>query len=192
LAAIGGALRSGATFADLALARGSLQETVPQLKPLRLAEPFEALRDAADQYAAHHGAAPVVFVATLGRIADFTARATWVRNLFEVAGFHAPVGDGFADLDALIAAFRASGARLACLAGTDASYAEQASETAQALKAAGCSTLYLAGKPVDAASEAGYRDAGVDGFVHVGIDVVASLSEAQRRAGMAANQTAEG
>ncbi|MDP3599625.1 MAG: methylmalonyl-CoA mutase subunit beta [Bosea sp. (in: a-proteobacteria)] len=142
----------------------------------RLAEPFEALRDRADAAAVK----PVVFQATLGPVADFTARAGFALNLFEAGGLAAPVGDGFAqdggtDLAALAAAFTASGARLACLCGSDAAYAAEGADAAQALTAAGA-TVWLAGRPGDL--EAALNNAGVRSFIYAGCDAVAVLAEA--------------
>ena len=143
----------------------------------RLAEPFEALRDRADAQPTR----PVVFLATLGEIADFTARAGFARNLFEAGGLAAPSGDGFAqrgatDLDALVGAFRGSGAKLACLCGSDAAYAEEGAAAAELLTEAGA-TVWLAGRPGD--SEATLNKAGVSSFIFTGCDVVETLERAQ-------------
>lgn len=154
--------------------QGGLQAQA--LPSQRLAEPFEALRDRANAAAER----PVVFLATLGPVADFTARAGFARNLFEAGGLAAPVGDGFAqgggtDLPALAAAFRASGARLACLCGSDAVYAAEGVAAAQALTAAGA-TVWLAGRPGEL--EAALNNAGVGSFIYAGCDAVAVLTEA--------------
>jgi methylmalonyl-CoA mutase len=66
-------------------------------------------------------------------------------------------------------------ADIACLCGTDERYAAEAEARARALKAAGCARVLLAGRPK--ALENALRKAGVDGFIHVGCDVVATLSE---------------
>ena len=58
------------------------------LAPHRLAEPFEALRDAADAAAAR-GAPAKIFLANLGPVAAFTARATFAKNFFEAGGVEA-------------------------------------------------------------------------------------------------------
>jgi methylmalonyl-CoA mutase len=157
----------------------SAPEEALRAQPLpshRLAEAFEALRDKADAFSER----PSVFLATLGPIADFTARAGFARNLFETGGLAAPSDDGFAkdgttDLAALIAAYQASGARLACLCGSDERYAAEATATATALKQAGAA-IWLAGRPGE--SEAALRAAGVTGFIHAGSDVVAVLESA--------------
>ncbi len=152
---------------------------VEPLPSLRTAEPFEVLRASAD-IAAAAGARPTVFLATLGAVAGFTARAGFARNLFEAGGIAAPSGNGFArgggtDLAALVAAFRGSGTKLACLCGSDENYAAEAIAAARALKAAGA-TVWLAGRPGE--QEAALREAGVENFVFAGGDALAILQEA--------------
>jgi len=145
-------------------------EPLPQT---RLAEPYEALRDASDRTLSATGARPKVFLANLGASADFTERATFAKNFFEASGIAALGNDGFANRDDLVAAFKTSGARLACLCGTDADYARAAADTARALKEAGARALYLAGRP--GAHEDAWRAAGIDSFIHAGCDVLAIL-----------------
>lgn len=165
----------GAGRADARIAPGAALHA-DALPSLRLSEPFEALRDKADALPQR----PVVFLATLGSIADFTARAGFARNLFEAGGLAAPSGDGFAtdgatDLDALVGAFRASDAKLACLCGSDPAYAAEGAAATEALAAAGA-TVWLAGRPAD--SEA-LNKAGVSSFIFMGCDVVEALEHAQ-------------
>lgn len=166
----------GAGRADALIAAGESLRAEP-LPSLRLSEPFEVLRDKADALPQR----PVVFLATLGPIADFTARAGFARNLFEAGGLAAPSGDGFAsdgatDLDALVGGFKASSAKLACLCGSDAAYANEGAAAAEALAKAGA-TVWLAGRPIE--SEAALNKAGVSSFVFMGCDVVETLERAQ-------------
>jgi methylmalonyl-CoA mutase len=148
---------------------------------LRLAEPFEALRDRAEALRARAGARPRIFLANLGRIADFTARATFARALFEAGGIEAAGNDGFAEeggtnLAALTDAFKASGATIACICSSDAIYAQEGVDAAKALSASGAAKIWLAGKPGEL--EASLAAAGVSGYVFVGCDVLATLKEA--------------
>jgi len=171
-----GELAAGASR-DAALSAAEDGLRAEPLPSARLAEPFEALRDKADAAAKR----PAVFLAPLGAIADFTARAGFARNLFEAGGLAAPSKDGFAvngatDLDALVDAFRASGAKLACLCGSDAAYAEEGAAAAEALARAGA-TVWLAGRPTE--SEAALNKAGVSSFIFMGCDVVETLERAQ-------------
>ena len=75
-----------------------------------------------------------------------------------------------------------AGVRFVCLAGSDARYAEMAVDTARALKQAGVATVYLAGKP--GTSEADYHEAGIDGFVFAGMDLVEALAVVHGRLGI--------
>ncbi|MGV9362998.1 methylmalonyl-CoA mutase family protein [Amycolatopsis sp. NPDC003731] len=106
----------------------------------RYAEGFEALRDASDAYLASHGSRPKIFLATLGPVAAHTTRAGFAANLFQAGGIEA-VNPGATD--DLPGAFGASGARIACLCGTDDAYAAQAAEVAKSL---GAEYVLLAGK----------------------------------------------
>jgi methylmalonyl-CoA mutase len=85
---------------------------------------------------------------------------------------------GFTDPAALAAAFKASGAALACLCSSDKIYAALATDAAKALQAAGAKHIYLAGRPGE--QEATLRAAGVKDFVFAGGDALAKLREAYR------------
>jgi methylmalonyl-CoA mutase len=148
--------------------------TIEALPRIRLAEPFERLREASDRILAERGARPKVFLANLGRLSDFTARATFARNFFEAGGIEAVTNDGFKSRDEMVAAFKTSGAKLVCLCGSDEIYAKEAVAVAQAL--AGATHLYLAGRPREL--EAELKAAGVETFIYVGCDALATLSSA--------------
>jgi methylmalonyl-CoA mutase len=154
----------------------------PALPRVRLAEPFEALRDASDRAFATSGARPTVFLANLGKLADFTARTLFAKNFFEAGGIEAVTNDGFASRDEMVSAFKASGAKLACLCSSDKVYAAEAADAAKAFSAAGASHIYLAGRPGEIEPE--LMAAGVQDFVYVGCDVVATLKAAQQRLGL--------
>ncbi|MGA7995761.1 MAG: methylmalonyl-CoA mutase family protein, partial [Bradyrhizobium sp.] len=148
------------------------------LAPMRLAAPFEALRDRSDQIQRDKGARPKIFLANLGTAADFTARATFAKSFFETGGIEALDTEGFTDPAALAQAFKASGAALACLCSSDKVYTGQATAAAGALQAAGARHIYLAGRPGE--QEAALRTAGVNDFVMAGGDALAVLQEAYR------------
>lgn len=149
------------------------------LPPMRLAAPFERLRDRSDQILKKSGARPKIFLANLGTPADFTARATFAKSFFETGGIEAVDTEGFTDPAALAAAFKASGAGLACLCSSDKVYAAQATAAAKGLQAAGAKHIYLAGRPGD--QEAALGEAGVSDFVFAGGDALAALQEAWQR-----------
>ncbi|WP_410604580.1 methylmalonyl-CoA mutase family protein [Amycolatopsis sp. lyj-90] len=121
----------------------------------RYAEAFEALRDRADA----HPSRPRVFLATLGPVAAHTGRASFAANLFQAGGIEA-VNPGAPE--DVVAEFRASGTKVACLCGSNTSYAEEADSVAKALKEAGATSVLLAGKPGDHADVSGYLFTGCD------------------------------
>jgi methylmalonyl-CoA mutase len=154
----------------------------PAVRPLparRLAEPFETLRERADAA----GTEPRIFIAPLGTPAEHGPRVTWTANLLASGGIGVIAGDGFTASGESGRAFAESGASVACICGTDQSYAELGEATAMALKSAGARKVYLAGFP--GTSEAAPRVAGVDGFLHAGIDRIAALEALQRDLGLA-------
>jgi methylmalonyl-CoA mutase len=148
------------------------------LPPMRLAAPFERLRDRSDEILKNKGARPKAFLANLGGPADFTARATFAKSFFETGGMEAVDTKGLTDAVAVAAAFKASGAALACLCSSDKIYAEQAIPAAKALQAAGARHIYLAGRASE--QEAALRAAGVGTFIFAGCDALTALEEAYR------------
>jgi methylmalonyl-CoA mutase len=159
--------------AVLAPARlASVSSDAKALTPIRLAEPFERLRDRSDVCLAKTGARPKVFLACLGRAADFNARASFAKSLFESGGIEAVEGKG----DNLAKRFTESGAKLACLCSSDKVYAREAEATAKALIQAGAPRVYLAGKP--GADKAALEAAGIGSFLHQGCDTLQILKGA--------------
>ncbi len=142
------------------------------LAPCRLAEPFERLRDRSDLYRKRHGARPKVFLALLGRPADFNARSSFAKSLFEAGGIEAIEGDG----GNLAKRFKESGAKLACLCSSDKVYEREAKAAAKALKEAGAKRIYLAGRA--GPGQAAFEQAGIGSFLHQGCDTLAILNAA--------------
>lgn len=98
---------------------------------------FEELRD--------HPIHEPVFLATMGSVAQHTARATFATNLFAAGGLRVEVAGPTSDVESLIEAN--DGQSVVCLAGTDAAYAEWGAEAAAALRANGARWVIVAGKP---------------------------------------------
>jgi methylmalonyl-CoA mutase len=146
----------------------------PPLTPLRLAEPFERLRDLSDREMSATGSRPKVFLANLGTLPEFTARASFAKNFFEAGGIEAITSDGFESRAQMVDAFKASGAKLACLCSSDKVYDSEAAGAATALRAAGAHVL-LAGRP---AQSHALKSAGVSDFIYAGCDAVAALTAA--------------
>jgi methylmalonyl-CoA mutase len=149
------------------------------LTAIRLAQPFESLRDRSDRILQTTGKRPRVFLATLGTASDFTARATFARSFFESGGIEATNSEGFPDIPAMVTACQASGAELGCLCSSDKIYAGEAVKASRALQMAGCKHIYLAGRPGEL--EAALKAAGVEVFIFAGCDALAVIEDAYRQ-----------
>jgi methylmalonyl-CoA mutase len=146
--------------------------TAEPLEPIHLGADFEALRDKAAAAAKQ----PAIFLATLGPLAEYTARADFARNLFAAGGLaakEAPVPPK--DAAEIAAAFKASGLHIACICGADARYADEADAAAKALKDAGAQHVWIAGK---------HEGDGIDSNIFMGCDVLHTLKLAHAELGL--------
>ncbi|MEV7392672.1 MULTISPECIES: methylmalonyl-CoA mutase family protein [unclassified Streptomyces] len=135
------------------------------LPRVRRDEAYEELRARSDAHLAATGARPRIYLATLGSATEYTGRATFASNLFQAGGIEPVTGGSFEE----------SGAAEAVLCSSDAQYAEQATGTAESLKAAGARHVVLAGRG---------DFPGIDSYVFAGCDAVAVLSETLDRMGV--------
>jgi methylmalonyl-CoA mutase len=128
---------------------------------------FEAMRDEPAQNP--------VFLATLGTIAQHTARATFASNLLAAGGIAVDVAGPTSGVDELVAAYdRAGNPAVVCLAGNDAAYGEWGTAAVEALRAAGARHVIIAGRP-DAV------DAEVDDAAALGVDALAFLTATREK-----------
>ncbi|MGO4389673.1 methylmalonyl-CoA mutase family protein, partial [Microvirga sp. 2YAF29] len=165
----------GATMAQLAgTAVGAAPVAIDPLPSTRVAEPFERLRDLSDAYLARTGSRPKVFLANLGPVAAFTARATFAKNVFEAGGIEAITNEGFSNQDKLRKAYLDSKAEFSCLCSSDEIYATHAVDAATTLKDSGLSAIYLAGRP--GSHEEQWARAGISTFIYAGCDLPAILA----------------
>ena len=137
----------------------------------RLAEGFETLRQQSDAVLAKRGARPKAMLANLGTAADYTARSTFAKNYLEAGGIETVAVE--ASPESVAEAFAASGAGLAVICSSDTLYDNQAEPVARALRDAGALSVVLAGRP--GAREERFRAAGIERFVYMGDDTLATL-----------------
>ncbi|CAN5183817.1 methylmalonyl-CoA mutase family protein [soil metagenome] len=121
-------------------------------------EAFEALR------ARVEGSREVVLV-TLGPASEYRGRLGYAQAFFATAGL-ATREDGEHTPQAPD--------QIACICGSDERYATEAAACATKLRAAGWAHVVLAGRP--GALEKPLKAAGVDRFIFVGCDVIATLN----------------
>ena len=136
------------------------------LPTYRPAAPFEELRDRSDAQLAATGARPRAFLATLGALADHTARAGFARNLLQAGGIEVVDAGPTRTVDDVTSAFVAAATPVAVLCGTDRLYTERAEATVAALRAVGAGHILLAGT---------VEVAGLDGHLAAGGDAPAAI-----------------
>lgn len=121
----------------------------------RYGESFEQMRD--------DRVATPVFLATMGRIAQHTARATFAANLFAAGGIDTVTAGATEGVDDVVAAYREAGdLPVVCLAGPDSAYEEWGFDLVDALRGAGARHVIVAGK----------ADVGADDSAAAGLDAL--------------------
>lgn len=145
----------------------------------RYAASFEALRDRSDAYLAEHGSRPTALLLPIGPLSEHNIRTTFAANLLASGGVEA-VNPGPLDPAGVAQAVSdAGGAVAAVICGTDARYAQEASDVVEAARGAGVSHIYLAG-PEKAVAEAANKP---DEYLTAKIDAIAALSALLTRLG---------
>jgi methylmalonyl-CoA mutase len=146
--------------------------STPQITSIRLAEPFEALRDWANDYAKANGRSPRIFLANMGPLRQHKARADFVRGFFEVGGFEMIDSQGFDSVEAAAQRVLDSGETAVVICSSDETYPDIVRPVLQRIKTKRPeTTVMLAGYP-KAQIEA-YKAAGIDAFIHLGANCLA-------------------
>ena len=161
------AIGSGATIGQLGSATRSDAITAAPLSPVRDAERFEGLAARASALSMAG-----VFVAPIGPLPSHKARSSWVANFLAAAGL-ASLGDpAYADENAALSAFQASGASVLVIVTPDSTMADVVPALAPRVRAAGARRILVAGRTEDAAVRAA-----VDDSIYAGCDVIHALQE---------------
>ncbi|KAA1379716.1 methylmalonyl-CoA mutase family protein [Aeromicrobium fastidiosum] len=142
-----------------------VDETLPERRPYdrplevhRYAGEFEALRD--------EPVSSPVFLASMGTVAGFTARATFAANLLAAGGVGTVVGGPSEGVDEVLTAYESAGRpSVVCLVGNDKAYEAWGADLVGALRQAGASHVVLAGK----------AEVGADTTIAMGVDALAFL-----------------
>jgi methylmalonyl-CoA mutase len=154
----------------------NVEEQLPQRQPHpegaialevdRYGSAFEQLRD--------EPATTPVFLATLGTVAQHTARATFADNLLAAGGVTTVAAGPSSGPDEVLAAY--DGQPVVCLAGADATYADWGGKVAQKLRDAGARYVVLAGKPGDRT----VKPELLDDHCAMGVDALAFLHRVRK------------
>lgn len=180
-AARAGASLDAITHALRAAYTGTAPSVTP-LRPFRLAEPYEALRQNAASYRQRTGAAPRIFLANLG---SYRARADFTTGFFEVGGFEIVNQGRFTSPEAAAQAARMSGAQAVVICSTDDNYPQIVAPLVSHIRAQNPDiTIILAGYPQDQIEA--HRAAGIDEFIHIRANCCEVNRWLQQRIGVSA------
>jgi len=150
----------------------------------RWTERFEALRERTLAYEARTGKTVDIFLANMGPIPQHKARADFSAGFFEVAHFNMLRNNGFETVEACAEAAVNSGAPVAVICSTDATYPEIVPALTKLIKAKKPDmTVMVAGAPA-AEFKDSYLEAGVDDFVHVRANCYEILTKIQDARGI--------
>lgn len=156
--------------------------SVKPLKQFRLAEMFEELRIASENYKKKTGTKPKVFLATMGSLKQFKARADFSRAFFEIGGFEIVYPNGFDKTDEAVISAINSKSQVVVICSTDDTYPELVPAIVKGIKEKSKDvTIILAGYPKDQIEE--YKKSGVDDFIYLGADAHSVLSNLLKRIG---------
>lgn len=167
------AAKHGATIGELRTAIIAETEEVELEKgyeEFEVCQLFEELRDNALGFKNDNGDFPKVFLANIGKVRDFKARADFSQDFFSVGGFESVYSDGSETLEEAAANAIESNCGAVVLCSTDEKYEEFAVGLASLIKRAKPLTkIILAGYPKDKIEV--YKAAGVDEFIHIKANV---------------------
>jgi methylmalonyl-CoA mutase len=142
------------------------------LSQYRVSEPFEKIRQRTIEHARATGRYPKVLLLTRGDVKMKGARSTFCLNFFGCAAFDITISEDYAGTDA----------DLIVLCSSDPEYVAFAQDVCPKVKV----PVLVAGNPKDLIEA--LQAAGVQGFVHVLSDIVATLTEWQNKLGVRSGQ----
>jgi methylmalonyl-CoA mutase len=138
------------------------------LPHVRIAEPFEAIRRRTSEHARLTGRYPKALLLKRGDVKMKGARSNFCLNFFGCAGFEMVETEEYQGVEA----------DLIILCSSDAEYLPFAQEVCSAVKV----PVLVAGNPKEQIDA--LKAAGVQGFIHIFSDAIATLTEWQDKLGM--------
>ncbi len=161
------------------LAEAPLQPSDSTSAVARYAAGFEALRDRSDAHLAAHGARPSALLLPVGPLAEHNVRTSFAANLLASGGVETVNPGTVAAAGVAQAVAEAGNPAAVVICGTDARYADEASEVVAAARDAGVSYVYLAG-PEKAVADSAEKP---DEYLTAKIDAIAALATLLTRLG---------
>ena len=157
--------------------------SIKRLKMHRTSESFEEIRDAVEIYKEKMGFRPKIFLANMGSLSQFKARADFSKGFFEVGGFEVIYPEGFDNTEAAVCAAIESEAQVVVMCSTDDKYPGLVPHITKALKEKKADiVVVLAGYPKNQIEE--HRKNGVDEFIYLGADTHLILLSVLKKIGV--------
>lgn len=172
------AILQEATIGEISSAVRAAAEPGINISPLEIkrgSELFEELRNASDAFLAKTGKRPQIFMANMGPVKQFKARADFAQGFFETGGFEMLNNKGFKTPEEAVKAALDSNAPIVIICSTDDTYPELVPAIASGIKTANPSVqLVLAGFPKEQVEA--HKASGIDEFIFLGADAYQILS----------------
>jgi methylmalonyl-CoA mutase len=183
---IAGALKEGATFAEVTSALGANKHS--RVNPVclsRLTVGYEKLRDAMEAYMSQNdGKAPLILMAQMGPVPQHKVRSDFSQEFLKPAGFTIDANQSFDSPEAAAEAVLSSGAVATVICSTDDTYPDLVPAFAKAVKAGAPDTVVLMAGLIPDQTDA-FRAAGVDMFIHLKANNLQTLKDLQAQTGVA-------
>lgn len=131
---------------------------------------FEQLRFSSEEFKEKMGRRLKVFLATMGPLKQYKARADFSRGFFEIAGFEVIYPPrGFSSTEDAVSEALKSNAEIVTICSTDETYPELVPPIVKGIKERSPNTIVvLAGYPKDQIEQ--HKQSGVDEFIYLGAD----------------------
>jgi methylmalonyl-CoA mutase len=156
--------------------------TVAKLNTKRASEGFERLRKLSTDYKNKTGSLPKIFLANMGTVKEYKARADFSKGFFEVGGFEIVYPSGFLSIAEAVTEAIKSGSTIVVICSTDDKYPELVPGITQKLKSQNKNIqVILAGYPKEQIEI--YKEAGVDDFIFLGADAMKILTSLHNKLG---------
>jgi methylmalonyl-CoA mutase len=174
----------GATIGEISRSIRSYEHIKLNVEPLnfsRASEPFEELRIASEKYKEKTGNKPKVFLAIMGNLKQYKARADFSRGFFEVAGFDVIYpSNGFINTEEAVSSAIDSNAEIVTICSTDETYPDIVPVITKGIKEKSNNTIIvLAGYPKDQIEQ--HKSSGIDEFLYLGGNAIEILSRLQSK-----------
>ncbi|NBB77103.1 MAG: hypothetical protein GVY02_06965 [Bacteroidetes bacterium] len=170
------AFQEGATIGDIVPLFHEPQKVLYQtVEPVRFGEVFDRMQLKARRFASENGSMPVIYLVPVGDPKWRNLRATYSQNILGCTGFNIHQSIGYDSIDEASEAIEPADHSIFVLCGSDKEYGDLVEPFCNAFSEKGI--CILAGYPGD--KEESYRQAGIDYFIHTGMNIAERLQQIQ-------------